>query len=199
MKNFDTFEANLVMSTLSEEDEDNVRENGRTQSQINSQNANIDLDRTVVDGDKNDTGSSTSSSMSLRKRNHADELGHSEPSIGRHSPLEILRKKRRTSAQSIGMPPADVNNSQRTARPSPNVTQLESDELQVVFQDESNDIITRQPSESMTWGESENIPALPNKRDHRPFVREVFKRCFTGNSDPSCNLGEILADCSDEE
>lgn len=195
MKNFDTFEANLVMSTLSPEDEEYERETRR--SQYKSQNANIDLDRTAIEPEKhnsNESGSSTSSSMSLRKRNFpkAGELTSSELSVERNNSLEIIRKKRRTSVQSIQLPAKDIQTTE-------NATNMESEELQVIFQEESNEMAPIQ-SESMAWEENVPILAKPNnKRDHRPFVREIFKTCFTQNDDRSRNLGNILVECSDEE
>lgn len=38
-----------------------------------------------------------------------------------------------------------------------------------------------------------------NVRDHRPVVRNVFSRCFTGNTPKGLSFGDILAEYSDEE
>lgn len=210
MKNFDTFEANLVMSTLSPEDEEYERQKGRTQSQMNTPNANIDLDRSALNAEEqcenqNESSSSALSSISLRKRNlsNADELNQTNFSVDRHNSMEIMRKRRRTSIQreeSLPLPVNDMNNINRTEQSAPLLTETETDGIQVVFEDESHDhIIGPISDELMAWENNDDNTVQENHRDHRPIVREAFKRCFTGNTDPSCNFGEILADCSDEE
>lgn len=201
IKNFDTFEANLVMSTLSPEDEEFEREKARSQGETTTQNANIDLDRTNNDAnDKENTSntSSSSSSMSLRKRTHTDETNRTESSTGQHSKLDIMRKKRRTSVETIHLAPLDSNGSARTEASMPTKGDAASEDIQVVFQEESNVIDPSIGTDPMNWDEMEELPSRP-KRDHRPFVRQVFQRCFTGNSDPSMDFGAVLAECSDEE
>lgn len=205
IKSYDTFEANLVMSTLSPEDEEYEREKGRSQGETTSQNANIDLDRTNNDmNDKENTSNtgSDSNSLSLRKRMHADEMSRTESSTGRHSELDIMRKKRRTSIETVNLPTMDANGSARTdvSMPiPPAIGDTASDEIQVVFQEDSDEMeLPSFGTDPMNWDKMEELPSRP-RRDHRPFVRQVFQRCFTGNSDPIMDLGAVLAECSDEE
>lgn len=195
------------MSTLSPEDEEYEREKNRSQGETTSQNANIDLDRTNNDmNDKENTSntSSDSNSMSLRKRTHADEMSRTESSIGRHSELDVMRKKRRTSVETVNLPPVDSNGSARTevSMPIPPAKgNTASEEIQVVFQEDSHEMeLPSFGTDPMNWDEMEELPSRPEpRRDHRPFVRQVFQRCFTGNSDPSMDFGAVLAECSDEE
>lgn len=205
IKNYDTFEANLVMSTLSPEDEEYERENGRSQVETTTQNANIDLDRTNNDINEKDNTNNTSSGsnlMSLRKRTHADEMNRTESSIGRHSELDVMRKKRRTSIETVNLPQMDFDGSARTeeSMPIPPAKgDIASEEIQVVFQEDSHEMeLPSFGTDAMNWDEMEELPSRP-RRDHRPFVRQVFQRCFTGNSDPSMDFGAVLAECSDDE
>lgn len=194
------------MSTLSPEDEEYEREKDRSQVETTTQNANIDLDRTNKDINEKDNNtsntSSGSNSISLRKRTHADEMNRTESSISRHSELDVMRKKRRTSFETVNLAPMDFDGSVQTedSIPIPPANgAAPSEEIQVVFQDDSHEMeLPSFGTDAMNWDEMEELPTRP-KRDHRQFVRQVFQRCFTGNSDPSMDFGAVLAECSDEE
>lgn len=210
IKNVDTFEANLVMSTLSPEDEEIEGQRCRSLVKVNSQNANVDIEPMNGDDDKHliqEDEQSDCNSSSSRKRNlsNATDFGNS-----RHVALDILRKKRRTSVETrrdTRMPTMiDINSSIQPMETNPmenlpsEIRDLDSDNVEVIFQDESPPLdIFAQKNDS----ENSEIEAISdiqiNQRDHRPFVRQVFKRCFTGNSPHSLINDTILAEASDEE
>lgn len=201
------------MSTLSPDDEEYERQKSRSLVQINSQHTNVDIERTDGDvhelpqeDDTNESGSSKaneSCSRSFRKRNLSITNGTDfELGISRHVALDVLRKKRKTSndRRDTHLPsPNDTNSSsQRYLLPPPVNIDLESENIDVVFQDSiQNDSFehNNNPEDSELQVLNEN---RVNGRDHRPKVRQVFSRCFTGNTE-SMSYGEILAEASDEE
>lgn len=211
IQNFDTFEANLVMSTLSPEDLEYECQRSRSLVQINSQNTHMDIDRTNNDCDKEqngDNGSNGSNSSAARKRNLPKENGTDfEFSMNsRHTPLDVLRKKRRTSSEvrrDTRLPPQnDANQSEPMENCPPAPVQLESENIDVVFQDDSPHIDlfgdNANPSHSELDKHVENRGN--NVRDHRcRKMKQVFSRCFTGNTPKDRTFGDILAEASDEE
>ncbi|XP_055306605.1 cell cycle checkpoint control protein RAD9A [Sitodiplosis mosellana] len=208
IKNYDTFEANLVMSTLSPEDGEFERQRSRSLVQINSQLTNVDIERTDADVDEaaqddaNESSSSSSRKRNLSTANGTDfEFGISRQPIQ----LDVMRKKRRTSndRRDTRLPtPSDANTSDQT-KPSQRVApviDLESENIDVVFQEDSDQNVPFGYNNNAEESEMREEPNANggNGRDHRPKVREVFGRCFTGNTQP-ISYGDILAEASDEE
>lgn len=223
IKDFDSFEANLVMSTLSPEDMEAECQRSRSAAQANSQHSitdNIGLDKTHVDDDG--CGNSVeiiadkepiAHEENSKKRNLSLVSGSDfESSISKHASLDIVirNKKRRTSNEhrrDTHMPASNgthpTNQNEISALPPPYVD-LESENIEVVFQDTSPEQNSPQNLdsngiESMDVDMELNEAHIGNVRDHRPFVRQVFGRCFTGNAEPSNPYGETLVECSDEE
>lgn len=232
IKDFDTFEANLVMSTLSPEDTEYECQQSRTVAQSNLQNTttdNIVLDRTNVDGDEDAAAAVTDANKestshedeepnngiaNAKKRNRllASASDSFESSISKRASLDIVlrTKKRRTSNEhrrDTHIP--SVNGSQAMnqmetsppAPPPPQNVDLESENIDVVFQDDSPD-----PNNSLHFGNGIDSMDVDmesserNARDHRPFVRQVFELCFTGNTPRNSDVfGKILCNGSDEE
>lgn len=125
---------------------------------------------------------------------------------------DILRKKRKTTERrDTVMLPSPALDRRTSEKPAPPECDLLSENINVVFQDDShssglfgNDVdedlvlaAAVAATEAHT-NAARNRPAK-NVRDHRPIVRHVFSRCFTGSSQQSDNLGAIVVDCSDEE
>lgn len=199
LKNFENFEANLVMSTLSPEDEE-FECQSESQAQSDSQNVSI-RDRTKESQHETNNENSSDTSNSMRKRVHSNQNNSEASELGssRINALEVVRKKRRTTNehQDKALPMVYLESSNHTENPPPKPIHLESDDIEVEFQDESNDI-----NSVPAVVESENLFSASEhreRRDHRPLMRQVFRRCFIGNSQTSQNYGEVLAECSDEE
>lgn len=82
------------------------------------------------------------------------------------------------------------------------VNNIDSDDIQVVFEADSHQMddnsTSRESLEPVSWQQDlqENNR---NARDHRPKMRNTFKLCFTGNTQPDFNFGKVLAECSDDE
>lgn len=212
IKDFDTFEANLVMSTLSPEDAENECQRSRSLVQFNSQTTNnITLDKTHVDGAKETTQADndpSNSSSTSKKRNLSCTNGTDfESSLNRHTPLEVLcTKKRRTSTEhrrDTRLPENDANLTVQTEKSPPTPIDLDSENIEVVFQEDTPEQNTFNQN---TFGMDTNMEVeqepngnQANGRDHRPFMRQIFNRCFTGNTPSSYHLGEVLVENSDEE
>lgn len=153
-----------------------------------------------------------------KKRSFVNSLESEEQSQAersRHNSLDVIRKKRRTSIgsdntdslQELPMP-VEADNI-----PLPGDLDLpESEDIQVVFQDESekttlsnigeddDDFPMEIPDNSgvANTNRPANVVERPH-RDHRVKIRRIFGVCFTENSQPNLELGRILAECSDEE
>lgn len=206
IKNYDTFEAKLVMSTLSPDDEESEYQRSQPMVQINSQHKNIEIQRTnsdvVVHQHQEDDLNESGSNSTLRKRylstvNSIDI----EFSINKQVAMDVLRKKRRTSTDLRDTHLPNVANTSDRTEPSPPTVHidLESENIDVIFQEDSikiDAISLNNNSEDSGRQEAKNVHV--NERDHRPKVRQVFNRCFTGNTQP-VSYGEILAEASDEE
>lgn len=242
IKDFDTFEANLVMSTLSPEDTELECQLSRSAAQANLQNSttdNIILDKTNVDGDGDVEGDAAAKAadkerathdkkdgpnngiVNAKKRNHllASFSDTFESNTSKSTPLDVVvrTKKRRTSndrRRDTHIPSANgtsqtANRTEKSPPPPllPPQLDLDSENIDVVFQDDSPDLIDDVPqlnhgNESMDVDmESNNNDLLnvPNGRDHRPMVRQIFQRCFTQSAPPTNDLGEIFVEASDEE
>lgn len=206
IRNCEIFEANLVMSTLSPEDEEYERQRSRSLVQINSQHTNVDIERTDADVNElaqEDDASGSSISKSIKKRNLSTANGTDfESSISRQVELDVLRKKRRTSndRRDTHLPtPSGTSSSSQTKPPAAPID-LESENIDVVFQEDSPHINTFSQNNSPVDSEMQEDFSVNhgNLRDHRPKMRQAFLRCFTGNTQPISD-GAILAEASDEE
>lgn len=205
IKNYDTFEAKLVMSTLSPEDEESECQRSKSLVQINSQQKNIEIQRTNTDvvahqHQENDSIESDSNLMLLGKRNlSAMNSVDFEFSINNQVSMDVLRKKRKTSTDLRDTHLPNMPNSSDQTKPSlPIHIDLESENIDVVFQEDSIKIDAFNVNNNSKDSEKQEAKDYVNKRDHRPKVRQVFNRCFTGNTQP-VSYGEILAEASDEE
>lgn len=223
IKDFDTFEANLVMSTLSPEDIE--FEQSRSAAQANLQNStadNIVLDKTNAGGeadkepDARDAEDEPNDSIvNAKKRNHllASFSDTFESNASRCTSLDVVvrTKKRRTSSEhrrDTHLPSANgTQMTERSAPPLPHMD-LDSENVDVVFQDDSPDLLHDAPQ--LNGLESMDVDLQPNnndllndanhrERDHRLKIREVFRRCFTQNDAPLSEFGPIYAENSDEE
>lgn len=208
IKSSDIFEANLVMSTLSPEDEMSECQRSRSLVQINSQHENVTIERTDADvnneleeDNHNVSGSSSSSkkrSLSVSNDNEFD-FG-----VSRQVALDVLRKKRRTS-HGRETTLKDASNINEQSKPAPTLQppiDLESENIDVVFQEDSIPIDPIDQSNSRARElsfQDFNENEVVNGRDHRPFVRQVFRRCFTGNTPKSMSYGQVFAEDSGEE
>lgn len=226
IKDFDTFEANLVMSTLSPEDIE--FEQSRSAAQANLQNSttdNIVLDKTNVDGDAandadkervaHDEGESNDSIVNAKKRNHlvASFADTFESNSSRCTSLDVVvrTKKRRTSNEhrrDTHLPSANgAETTDKSAPPLPYMD-LDSENVEVVFQDDSPDLFSDAPQlnrlESMDVDmQSNNNDLLSNAngRDRRAFIRQTFRVCYTQNdlTPESDIIGKIYVEKSDDE
>lgn len=203
IKNFDTFEANLVMSTMSPEDMEMERNRGPPESTQNSMQRKKNESKKTIDAESEPT--------SQGKRHFTNSLDNAERS--HQSQLEVFQKKRRISTDTDNV---DVLRDERMSHDTgelPSVAALlDSEDIQVVFQEESEKSGIAQQNEDTSCipmahelspdeNTSENIPirGIQPRRDHRYKMREVFNVCFSGSSQPSFNYGKVLAECSDED
>lgn len=196
------------MSTLSPEDDESECQRSRSLVQITS-HSNADIDLTNADSDKelaNDDDSNcnaASISKSLRKRNLSSAIGSDfEFGMNKQVSQDVLRKKRRTShdnRRDTRLPPETMRTNQTEHSP-PAPMDLDSENIEVVFQDDSPDSDAfGQKNSSENSEMQEAAENQRNGRDHRPYVRQVFRRCFTGNTAPNVSIGSILVEASDEE
>lgn len=236
IKDFDTFEANLVMSTLSPEDTELECQQSRSAAQANLQNSttdNIVLDKTNVDGDvdgdvngdaadkeltSHDEDEPNNGVVNTKKRNHlfASFSDAFESNSSKCTSLDVVvrTKKRRTSNEhrrNTHLPSANgTHATNRTEKSPPPMAQidLDSENIDVVFQESSSELNTDPPLinhgiESMDTDMESNNNVLQhngNVRDHRPHMRQVFRRCFTQSGPPGIDLfGATLVADSDEE
>lgn len=199
------------MSTLSPEDLEFECQRSRSLVQINSQNTNIDIERTDAECDKdmndndgnNDNDNDSNSSVS-KKRNWSSQNTDFELSRNRRTALDVLRKKRRTSRDTRLPSPnnADSSNQMDSSNQPPAQMDLESEHIDVVFQEDSSHTNQSLMDNNHSVPHSEMDEPMENGahvRDHRTKVREVFSRCYTGNTPKSRMFGPILAENSDEE
>lgn len=233
IKDFDAFEANLVMSTLSPEDVEFECQRSRSVAQASLPNSTTDhivLDKTNVDGDvdgeadnadvANAADKETASHeehepnngiVNAKKRNRlmtsfSSDIFESNSSKRASLDIVLRTKNRRTSTEhrrDTHIPSANgsqaTNHTEKSPPPLPHMD-LDSENIEVVFQDDSSD--PNDPAQVNNNGiESMDVEMEPNvyARDHRPKVRQVFKRCFTQNTPASDPFGQILVGDSDEE
>lgn len=127
---------------------------------------------------------------------------------------DILRKKRKTTdRRASDILPSPALDRRTSEKPAPPLCDLLSENINVVFQDDSHssglfandiddDLILAAAAAAAASDAQTNAArnrAAKHVRDHRPIVRHVFNRCFTGSSQQSDNLGAIVVECSDEE
>lgn len=233
IKNFDTFEANLVMSTLSPEEESILvqqqqQQADQTQHSIHLPNINhtqsilVDAEHPSIVTDT-DANASAGEISIQRKRNRI--VSQTAANARSSSDLfqvandnadgcDILRKKRKTTERRgtdmlSPAPPAPPASDRRASEyPAPPECDLLSENINVVFRDESHDSGLFPNDDHDVLLAAIDHEAQPNThhtraakcgRDHRPIVQHVFNRCFTGSTQQSENLGAVLAECSDEE
>lgn len=201
IKDFNTFEANLVMSTLSPEDEEYECQKSRSLVQITS-HSHVDIDLTNAESDRepvnddDDSNCSASSISKNKKRNLPNAIGSDfEFGINRHTSPDVIRKKRRTSNEhrrDTRLPPETTTNQTKKTQPEP--MDLDSENIEVVFQDDSPETNSFEQNNG-----SEQTLNPENARDHRVLVRQAFRRCFTGNAQPRKPLGPVLVEASSDE
>lgn len=226
IKNFDTFEANLVMSTLSPEEESVLlQQQPADQSQRSVHLPNIDQSQSILANAElpsistdTDANASVADISIQRKRNrivsqetpvNAKDNEILQVANDNEDGCDILRKRRKTmERRDTENLPTSTTNRRTIENPPPPECDLLSENINVVFQDESHDtglfsnddddvLLADIVNDILQRGRHDR-PARRG-RDHRPTVRHVFNRCFTGNSQQSENLGDVLVDCSDEE
>lgn len=206
IKNFE-FEMNLVMSTLSPDDDDELH---LELERLSKSEAELNLEDSVSLSDK--------SGSSLRKRNLAiadeqeDDDSSSMESCGAS---DVIRKKRRTTSVADGnrrkttaslLVGRESDRTLHDAVPPPLVDKdILSEDIEVIFQNESEEI-SLPADNDVSFAFDKQQPSLrrstrtnPPPRDHRPLIRHVFQRCFASQSQYSVALGPVLAECSDEE
>lgn len=226
IQNFNTFEANLVMSTLSPEEESVLLQQNQQldRSQSSVQLPNISHSESIlVDADPPSIATDTDGNASAaevpvqRKRNrivgqtvaNAKTSDTSQVANDSADGCDILRKKRKTTERrATNMMPPPASERRASENPAPLEFDLLSENINVVFQDESQDngLFPNDADDLLLLAAAEQ--AQPNAhrnqarkhgRDHRPIVRHVFTRCFVGSSQQTENLGAVVVDCSDEE
>lgn len=229
INDFDTFEANLVMSTLSPEDTEFECQQSRSMAQANLQNSttdNIVLDKSTVDGDgdaaiaadkepdSHEDDELNNGIVNAKKRNHslANFSDTFESNTSKRPSLDIVlrTKNRRTSTEhrrDTHIPSANgtqaTNRTEKSPPPLPHVD-LESENIEVVFQEDSPDLNnTPQVNNGIEcmdvdMDSNEQLNNL-NVNDHRPKARQIFERCYSGNTPSSELFGATLAEASDDE
>lgn len=192
------------MSTLTPEDEENECQMNRTCANIpkdieRSQSNNNDESVQI-----NDTDASPEANGLSIKRNRI-----SSQRIPSESVVDVVRKKRKTldtdSSGSIKSLPLHQN--ERISHLPHPVPDTESEEVAVVFQDESESISLLNNENGSPFNMAQNIDAAiasnekseKSLRDHRPLIRNVFGFCYSSGTETSENLGIVRAECSDEE
>lgn len=115
IKDFDTFEANLVMSTLSPEDQESECFRSRSLVQFHSQTTdnNISLDKMHAKGKGDATEEGPNNEASSKKRHINSTITDSEFGLNTNESPDVLRKKRKMSIENrrdTNLPSA--NNSQ---------------------------------------------------------------------------------------
>lgn len=190
-------ELNLVLATLSPEDEEELR-----LEMTNLTNPNVHL---IDSSDIPDDSMENRRSKRNLNINQESEVSV-DASTATENPSEIIidpvvRKKRRTNEngtrKTIAVP---IDKSDKTSNlPSATNIDLESEEVQVIFQNESDEISL--PMENRLDNDSFLLkrPPAAKHRDHRPIVRRVFAPCFTDASSDDDSTDIVLAGCSDEE
>lgn len=234
IKDFDTFEANLVMSTLSPEDiEFEVQQSRSAVQKSLQQNLTTDdvvLDKTNADcdadrGEAINAGSTASDMFAdknpisheddrlnnglaiAKKRNRSLASGSDlfESSISKRPSLDIVLRtnNQRTSndlRRDTHIPSANNQTENRAAQPPVMpILDLESQNVDVVFQEESN---LHSPNGSPHFNrdvESMDVDVVRN--DHRPRARNLLEICYSGNTptDGWSLGGRILLEGSDSE
>lgn len=205
IKDFETFEVNLVMSTLSPEDTEYEVQRSRSIVQFSSQASNhISLDKTHAndngDSDNGHQPVDTSGTVGSKKRNLTCSNGSD---FGNNlAPLDVVcNKKRRTSQENrrdTHLPSMSRENV--TEQPSPQID-LQSENIEVVFQEDSPELDSFAQDNSLNAMDVDvnSDQNQLNRRDHRPKVRQIFARCFADSGQSSMSLGRVLAECSDDE
>lgn len=209
IKDCEMFEANLVMSTLAPDDEEELRSEleqlskSQTKNQSHTDSISIDtfLSRQKV------------SSLAKRSRENRNEENQTENSNESNSnesccSNDVIRRKRRTT---------NSNNRRKTAGsvvdgpesdqvshiiPPPIIDkEILSEDVEVVFQEDSEEISLPIGNDN-SFGFNKprrSARTKPPTRDHRPIIQHVFQRCFVSQSQSSESLGEVLVECSDDE
>lgn len=223
IKNVDVFEATLVMSTLSPEEESVLLQQNQQldQTQRSANLPNINHTQSIlVDAEPpsiaTDTDCTTSDISVQRKRNRVVSQAAPKAKMNANAHVtnddgcDILRKKRKTTEpRESDKLPTPAPNQRTNENAAPPECDLSSENINVVFQDESHvpgmlandedDALLAVAVNDVQMNEPRSRPRQRQGRDHRPIVRHVFNRCFTGSSQSSENLGAVLLDCSDEE
>lgn len=149
-----------------------------------------------------------SNSSASRKRNLPIENGTDfESSISRHSALDVLRKKRRTSsdARRDTRLPSQNNvdqSDQEMEQEPPAFNRLESESIDVVFQNGSPHLNVFGNNDSLShlaMVEPMENQANPASDRRCKKMQQVFMRCYSGNTPKERTFGPILAEASDEE
>lgn len=221
------FEANLVMSTLLPEEESVLLQQQLNQTQHTVQLLNISQSESIfVDVEMPSIATDTDGNSSVpeisgqRKRNrivsqasNANSSDMFQLTNDNADGCDILQKKRKTTERremhKLPMPAVNPRTSENQAPPE---CDLLSENINVVFQDDTIDsglipndaddddlLLAASAHDAQPIDVQHRNRTSKRVRDHRSIVRHVFKRCFTGSSQQTQNLGAILAVCSDEE
>ena len=191
MKNLDTFETVLIMSTLAPD----YNEECDANTSVNS-NVTVPTNARIVDSTTKTRKRNRILSQASDKQSNDQPRSDSESSkifdFGRNPSRqsEIVRKKRRTEAEPESFEQfAGPAVSPRIVRPY-----TESEVLNLTFAEESeatggNDVVMQVPS------------PIDDRRRQRlqPQLNDLFKLCFRDTIEPSCNFGQILMANSDAE
>lgn len=194
------FEVNLVMSTLTPDDEDELRSELEEISKSNTNNNQSHTDSISIDT----TSTRRKKSSAKRNREHSTESNANESC---HS-NDVIRRKRKTT---------NINNRRESAEnvvdgpesdqishimPPPIINkEILSEDVEVVFQEDSEEINVPIDNDiSFVFNKPRRSGRTkPPPRDHRPIIQHVFQRCFASQSQSSESLGQVLAECSDDE
>lgn len=190
------------MSTLVQDDDQTDCQ--RSQSAANGQNVLQKSQANDSSVQISDTETNVDVAGLTIKRNRIS----SQKNVPENTVIDIARKKRKTidneltpSLDSLQIRPIE---NVRNALVPPQSTQ--SEEVAVIFQDESESISLLNQDSEMREGQIvddvANLggePAVKKPRDHRPFIRQVFDVCFSSGTEATENNGIVMAECSDEE
>lgn len=219
IRNFDTFEANLVMSTMSPEDMEIERARGQPE------NAEDSVQRKKNESKKSIETVESEPLVQHTKRSFANSLDCEQScDRSRRASLEVVRKKRRTSTETDSNDPIPgVRLSNRTEHlPSGVVVPATSDHIRVVFEDESEPIgdvppnvtedYIRRPMPMLTFGRTKMEPkamfgrgvTIGSKCDDYLLcdLRVIHKRALCGEKyllsipmkKTSCHSGMVVLD-----
>lgn len=189
------------MSTQSPEDESILLQQRPIQTQNSTQIPNISQSESIlvdtqlpsIATDSDEPPSVAKVSVQRKRNRIVDQKGANEKRSDMPQDLSRKRRKPAEHRRTDTLPaPANDKHTSDMLPPPPQVapqSDLLSEDINVVFQDES--------PEYLQFPNDDNDVLLAPVQNAQPNARDIFRRCFTGNSQPSTNFGPVLADCSD--